>query len=156
MQSRTERQRRLKVAEQNERWIMIAIAVGFIAFIPSIVLGVLLYREIDHRTRENARVIEKVQANEQRQEKSRAEVRQAIRDADIENCQEDEVVKARLRKIVAFDPEELRFTLEQLGIDPDSRRGQGLAERSKAAADEAVYALRPRDCNKLPDPTEPR
>lgn len=156
MQSRTERQRRLKVAEQNERWIMIAIAVGFIAFIPSIVLGVMLYREIDHRTTQNAQVIEKVRANEQRQERTRADVRQAIREADIENCEEDEIVKERLRKIVAFDPEEIRFTLEQLGIDPDSRRGQELIARSKASADEAVHALRPRDCSKLPDPTQPR
>ena len=134
---------------------MIAIAIAFVSLMPSVVLGGLLWREIDHRTNQNKGLIERVQQNEARQETTREQVRQAIRQADIENCQEDEIVKERLRQIVAFDPEELAFTLEQLGIDPNSERGQLLTQRSKQSSDEAVRALRPRDCSKLPDPTRP-
>lgn len=135
---------------------MIAIAIAFVALMPSVVLGALLWREIDDRTAENRGLIERVQQNEERQETARIAVRKAIRQADIENCQEDEIVKQRLRQIVAFDPEDLAFTLEQLGIDPDSTRGRLLTQRSRHAAAEAVHALRPRNCSKLPDPTEPK
>jgi flagellar biosynthesis/type III secretory pathway M-ring protein FliF/YscJ len=161
MPSPEQEKRRLRI-EERERWIMIAIAIGFISLIPSAVLGVLLYREIDSRSTQNreliakqAVLVRKVQANEGRQEKIRAEAREAVRQADIENCHDLEVVKGNLRSIVAFDPEELRKTLEQLGIDPDSKRGQDLAARSREAADEAVRTLSPRDCSKLPDPTVP-
>jgi hypothetical protein len=141
--------------EERERWITVAIAIGFIALIPSLVLAVFLWREIDQRSAQSRALIAEVQQHEEEVERDRVAVRKAIRQADIENCQEDEIVKARLRGIVAFDPEEVALTLEQLGIDPSSERGRLLAERSKQQADEAVRALAPRDCTKLPDPTDP-
>lgn len=139
--------------EDRERWISISIAIGFIALIPSIVLAVLLWHEIDQRSSQAKELIVEIQQHEKAVARDREAVRKAIRQADIENCQEDEIVKAKLRGIVAFDPEEVALTLEQLGIDPKSERGKLLTQRSKQQADEAERALAPRDCTDLPDPT---
>lgn len=147
--------KRLKLSEASERLIAFAIAFALVSLIPAIVLGVLLYREVESRSDANAELIRKIQRNEVAQEKIRKEARAAIRKADIANCEEDEVVKGRLRDIVRFKPDEIVLTLEQIGIDPQSERGQQLIARSKASADAAVHALRRRDCEKLPDPTAP-
>ena len=141
--------------EDRERWITVAIAVGFIALIPSLVLAVFLWREIDQRSAQSRALITEIQEHEKRVAAERVEVRKAIREADIQNCREDETVKARLRGIIAFDPKEVALTLEQLGIDPQSERGKLLTQRSKQRADESVKALAPRDCTDLPDPTKP-
>ena len=150
------------ISEESERRITVAIAVAFVALIPSAILGGLLWHEVDTRTdsnkaliEEQTRLVKQIQKNEVAQEKLRVEARAAIRAADISNCEEDEVVKSRLREIVRFNPEELNLTLETLGIDPQSARGKSLFERSKRNADEAVNALRPRDCTMLPDPADP-
>ena len=151
-----------QISEESEKRITIALAVAFVALIPSAILGGLLWLEVDTRTdtnkaliEEQARLVKQIQRNEVAQEKLRVEARAAIRKADISNCEEDEVVKSRLREIVRFDPAELNLTLETLGIDPQSARGKSLIERSKANAAEAVNALRPRDCSMLPDPAAP-
>lgn len=150
------RPRRDQISEAGQRKIMQAIAIGLIAIIPSVVLAVLLWREVDQRSNANRQLILRIEHNAQQQEKVRADVRKAIREADIENCQEDEVVKAKLRSLLAFDPAELKLTLEQLGIDPQSPQGIKLADRSRVASAEAVKKLGPRDCSKLPDPTVPQ
>jgi len=142
------------ISEEGERRIMYAIAIALVCLIPSIVLAVFLYREVGLRTDANKALIVEVQRHEAEQEAERIKVRAAIRRADLENCKDDEIVKARLRKLVAFDPKEVTFTLEALGIDPNSARGQQLIDRSKASAAQAQNALRARDCTKLPDPTK--
>ena len=151
------------MSEEGERRIMTAIAIAFVALIPSLVLGVLLWHEIGQRSDANRALIQdhavllaKIQRNEAEQGKLRAEAREAIRRADIANCEEDELVKSRLREIVRFKPEQVALTLEQLGIDPASKQGQQLTERAKESSDAAVFALRPRDCALLPDPTKLR
>jgi len=141
------------ISEEGERRIMYAIAIALVCLIPSVVLAVFLWREVESRTDSNRVLIQEVQRHEAEQAAERLKVRAAIRRADLENCRQDEVVKARLRNLVAFNADELNFTLEQLGIDPQSARGQALIERSRRSAAEATTALAPRDCTKLPDPT---
>lgn len=142
------------ISEEGERWITLAIAIAFVALIPSAVLGFLLWQEIDTRSEANTELIEEDRRHEEAQERLRVAARNAIRRADIANCREDELVKARLRELVAFDEAGFLMTLEVLGIDPSSERAQRLEARSRARALEAQVALRKRDCSKLPDPTE--
>lgn len=145
-----------RISEEGERRITYAIAIALVCLLPSLVLGALLWHEIDKRSEQNKALIVEMQQHEANLAAERQEVREQIRAADIDNCREDELVKSRLRKIVAFNPEEVALTLEQLGIDPSSQRGILLTQRSKKSADEATQALAPRDCTALPDPTNPQ
>lgn len=155
MGERAEQNTATGVSEETERRITIAIAIALVALLPSLVLSVLLWREADSRTNSNHALIVKLQQHTAEQERLRQDAREAIRQADIVNCREDELVKSRLREIVSFKPEEVAQTLIQLGIDPNSERGRQLLERSKINAERATRALRRRDCSKLPDPTAP-
>lgn len=148
-----------QISEEGERRITIAIAIALVALIPSIILGALLWHEVRVRTDANrellqaqAVVLAKLKRSDAQQARLRVQARAAIRAADKANCESDEDVKARLRELVKFKPEQVAETLRQLGIDPASSRGQQLTKRSKESSDEAVAALAPRDCSKLPAP----
>lgn len=156
MSERLVRNENGRISEEGERRITYAIALALVCLLPSIVLAVFLWREVESRTNANHDLIVEVKRHEAEVAAERVRVRQAIRRADLENCREDEIVKARLRRLVAFNADELNFTLEQLGIDPLSSRGQALIERSRQSAMEATSALAPRDCTTLPDPTQPQ
>lgn len=136
---------------------LIALPLALVALVPSVFGLVLLQREVSIRTDENKRLITEVQRHETEQAKLRAQNREAVRKADVLLCQDLEDIKSELRGIVRFDPEGTRFTLEQLGIDPDSTRGQLLIQRSKRQAAEASERLKARTggCKTLPRPKVP-
>jgi len=156
MSERLVRSAKGRISEESERRITYAIALALVCLLPSIVLAVFLWREVGTRSDANHALIVEVKRHEAEQEAERAKVREAIRSADLANCRADEVVKARLRKLVAFNADELNFTLEQLNIDPLSSRGQALIDRARRSSAEATAALAPSDCTALPDPTNPQ
>ena len=140
------------LSPEAERRITIALAIALIALLPSLVLGALLWREVDTRTNANQQLLESHAKVLKQQEVIRREARRVFRRAVIDNCKENELVKGRLREIVRFKPEQVALTLTQLGIDPASERGQQLTERAKQSSDNAVRALRKRTCALPIDP----
>lgn len=142
------------LSPEAERRITIALAVAFIALLPSMILGGLLWHEVDVRTTSNRHLLQEHERVLKEQEALRTEARRVFRRAVLNNCKENELIKGRLREIVRFKPEQVALTLTQLGIDPASERGQQLTERAKQSGDEAVRALRKRACT-LPADSPP-
>ena len=98
------------LSPEAERRITIALAIALIALLPSLVLGALLWREVDTRTNANQQLLESHAKVLKQQEVIRREARRVFRRAVIDNCKENELVKAKLREIVRFKPEQVALT----------------------------------------------
>jgi len=144
--------------------VPVAIAVVFVMAIPLLALGGYVWHESKARANENASVarenralIDRLERLQNQQAQARVRNRERFALSDRTLCLRIEAIKAQVRETIAFDEAETRLTLTQLGIDPDSPKGQALIERSRQTAAERLKRFMATKCAALPSAkaTEP-
>lgn len=133
-----------------QRWQV----VGAFLVLVGIAVGVAWWNDyrIDQAekrvTSNRASVADLRRANEA-QNALRGELVAEARRVDLIICRDSNALKERIRATVRVRETEFRQALMDLGIDPDSRRGQSLFKAAKAREAEALERFKLRNCKAL-------
>lgn len=145
--------------------VVLAIPLALIVLIPTLVGFTLFARESRARTDQNKTLIQRIAADDHQikqvlaeQSSARQRNRERFASSDRTLCMRIEALKTQVRASVAFDETAIRQTLVQLGINPDSSRGQKLIAQQRAASAVLVERFQAKSCTALPSAkaTEPK